>query len=321
MRAGALVLVVAVLVPPAGALTPGGGGPKVDCLAEFGGVLANYPASRPREIRCMDNDPTCDSDPTPGRCGIGISVCLNVTDPLLPACPPATLTTFATQNEQPDTNPKHDFAFQTLQDSVNSLFLPLSPAQTNRCTTDGGFDPVTVTVPLKLAVGARHFQKGVKVLRSVLTGTANGAPVRDADRLRITCLPGPDPCAGVTGTFDQIQEQVFALRCALPTCHVAVQPPHEMSLKEGEAYANLVNLPAHNATAAAAGLDRVLPGDPTHSFIVLKLRGLLASGEGARMPLGGPYLDGTAIQLVADWITAGAPADGWVGSPEDCPHP
>ncbi|MBI3783593.1 MAG: hypothetical protein HY270_09340 [Deltaproteobacteria bacterium] len=35
---------------------------------------------------CLDGDPTCDFDATPGRCGFKVSICLNVTDPNLSAC-------------------------------------------------------------------------------------------------------------------------------------------------------------------------------------------------------------------------------------------
>ena len=66
----------------------GGGSPLTDCLAEFSGTPANRPASRPRDIRCIDNDPACDEDPTPGVCGFHVGVCLNVSDPDLPACGP-----------------------------------------------------------------------------------------------------------------------------------------------------------------------------------------------------------------------------------------
>ena len=312
-----LAAAVALTASAAFALTPGGGSSRTDCLVEFGTTPANYPPTRPRHIQCVDNDPSCDTDSTVGRCGVPLSVCLNVTDPNLPDCAPASLELFTIKNYQPDTNPKHDFGFQNLEDQVNQLFLPLGPTQHDVFTTDD-VNPVTILVTLKLSLRTQSYRKASKTLRTRLDGHAGSAAVDDADTLKITCLPGTDgPCTGVTGTFDQMQKQIFTPRCALPTCHAAAQPPHDLSLQPADAYASLVN---HAADESNHGLDRVLPGDPANSFLVLKLRGTLEPGEGDRMPRGGPYLDASAMQLITDWVTAGAPETGFVGSSSDCPH-
>ena len=55
-----------------------------------------------------------------------------------------------------------------------------------------------------------------------------------------------------------------------------------------------------------ASLDRVSPGHPEASYIILKLRGD-PSITGERMPLGGPYLPSAEIDGIAAWIRAGAP--------------
>ena len=49
---------------------------------------------------------------------------------------------------------------------------------------------------------------------------------------------------------------------------------------------------------------RVAPGKPDESYLVQKLEGHAAVG--ARMPLGGPYLDAETIGLIRQWISAGA---------------
>ncbi|TMA37149.1 MAG: hypothetical protein E6J79_11275 [Deltaproteobacteria bacterium] len=317
MRLAVLTAVVVLAGSPAIGLTPGGGPPRTDCLVEFGTTPANYPPSRPRQIRCVDNDPSCDTDATVGRCGIPLSVCLNVTDANLPDCAPASLELFTIKNFQPDTNPKHDFGFQTLQDQVNQLFLPLSPAQHDRCTADD-VNPATISITMKLSLRTQTYHKTSKTLRSRLDGHAGTTAVNDSDTLKISCLPGVDgPCTGVTGTFDQMRRQIFTPRCALPTCHAAAQPPHDLSLQPGDAYTNLVNVVASESNRS---LDRVLPGDVDNSFLVLKLRGTLELGEGERMPRGGPYLDASAMQLITDWVAGGAPETGFVGSASDCPH-
>src|SRR5439155_17912604 len=131
----------------------------------------------------------------------------NVTDPNLPDCPPASLELFTINNYQPDTHPKHDFGFQTLQDQVNQLFLPLGPAQHDRCTTDD-VNPATISVTMKLSLSTQTYRKVTKTLRSRLYGHDGATATDDADVIKITGLPGSDgPCTGVTGTFDHIQKQ------------------------------------------------------------------------------------------------------------------
>jgi hypothetical protein len=62
----------------------GGGAPATDCLLEFDGPPAKSPGSR--IIECVDGDPTCDQDPTPGTCGIDLRACIQNADPTLATC-------------------------------------------------------------------------------------------------------------------------------------------------------------------------------------------------------------------------------------------
>ena len=101
------------------------------------------------------------------------------------SCASASLEQFTIKNYQPDTNPKHDFGFQTLQDQVNQLFLPLGPTQHDVCTTDD-VNPVTILVTLKLSLRTQSYRKASKTLRSRLDGHAGSAAVDDADTLKIT---------------------------------------------------------------------------------------------------------------------------------------
>jgi hypothetical protein len=77
-------------------------------------------------------------------------------------------------------------------------------------------------------------------------------------------------------------------------------------LLPGAAYANLVGVPPANPDAAAAGLLRVAPGDPERSFLLRKLEGRLAPGEGEMMPRVGGRLPVSRIDLIRRWIAAGA---------------
>jgi hypothetical protein len=302
-----VVLFAMASAAPAWALTPGGGSSVSDCLAEFGGTPANYPASHPRELKCTDNDPGCDDDPTLGLCQFRTEVCLNVTDPNLPSCLPQALETYFIENEQPDTNPKHDFDFQTLEDQLNFLVLPLDATDTDVCS---GEVQMTVRLPIQPSRTGGRYRRGKKQIASPLAG---GIGVRDDDKLKMTCVPGEDttPCDGVTSTFEQIQRQIFTPTCAIPTCHNVAQGEHQMSLADGEAYASLVGVTPANFVASSAGLKRVDPGNPDNSFILKKLRGELVDGEGAQMPKDLKKLHHVNIDLIEEWIAAGAPATGF----------
>ena len=304
------LLILLVAAGAAHALAPGGGPPATDCLAEFGGTPPNYPARSPRDIRCVDNDPTCDDEPEAGVCRFRVEVCLNVTDPERPECAPRDLEDYFVENYQPDTNPRHDFDFQVLQDRLNFLTLPVDSTDHDVCS---GLVDMTLPLRIKLLNGGGKYARRVKTLRTEVSGPQL---VADSDKLRLTCVPadGLSPCDGVASTFDQIQKHVFSATCAVPTCHNAAQPPHGLSLSEGEAYDNLVGVPVTNAAASQAGKLRVDPGNPTGSFIVQKLRGQLAAGEGERMPRGLPRLEELKIRLIEDWIAAGAPDTGFVSA-------
>jgi hypothetical protein len=115
--------------------------------------------------------------------------------------------------------------------------------------------------------------------------------------------PSSPPPGGVPAlTFTQIQTQIFTPICAKAGCHAAGSSPSGLVLEAGQSYGNLVGHPA----AENSSLDRVAPGDPDHSYMILKLRGD-PSITGERMPLGGPYLTSDQIEGIAAWIRAGAP--------------
>jgi plastocyanin len=98
-------------------------------------------------------------------------------------------------------------------------------------------------------------------------------------------------------TFSSIQAQIFT-----PICSVCHPPNQGMDLRAGNAYASIVNVSSSEKPA----LMRVKPGDPDNSYLYQKVLG--APGiAGVRMPFGGPFLSDAQIQLIHDWILAGAP--------------
>ncbi len=111
--------------------------------------------------------------------------------------------------------------------------------------------------------------------------------------------PGSTPTQ-LTADFQSIQDNVFTPICT--RCHEGAAAPEGLQLDAAHSYALLVGVPS----SEVPGLDRVKPGDPDHSYIILKLEG--ASGiVGQQMPYGGPYLPSSTIEVIRSWIAGGAP--------------
>lgn len=97
--------------------------------------------------------------------------------------------------------------------------------------------------------------------------------------------------------FEQLQRDLFTPTCS--GCH-GNSGPAGLSLTAANAYSNLVNV----ASRTNPSVLRVTPGDPDNSMIIMKVEG--RAGVGSRMPLGGSALSAETIELLRDWIAAGA---------------
>lgn len=102
----------------------------------------------------------------------------------------------------------------------------------------------------------------------------------------------------LVATFESIQAQVFTPLCT--GCHAGATAPQGLRLDAASSYDLLVGV----ASNEAPSVQRVQPGDPDRSYLVQKLEG--SAAVGARMPLGGPYLDQATIDVIRQWITDGA---------------
>jgi len=132
----------------------------------------------------------------------------------------------------------------------------------------------------------------------LLDGDADGTPGGDyVGSFTVNTAP----------TFGQVQ-QVFTANCAFSGCHAGATPQEGMNLSEGQAYANIVNVPSNQMP----GLDRIEPNDPDNSYLVRKIEG---TGLLQRMPAGSPALPDATIQLIRDWVSAGAPNNPQVPDP------
>jgi hypothetical protein len=115
-----------------------------------------------------------------------------------------------------------------------------------------------------------------------------------------------------------LQTEVFNVNCLSAGCHNSTSRAGNLVLSSGVSYGQLVGVAPDNAVARQDGLDRVTPFDLDSSFLLIKLTGP-GAGEGARMPLNGSPLSLSDINLVRDWILAGAPPGDAATSPTATP--
>jgi hypothetical protein len=132
----------------------------------------------------------------------------------------------------------------------------------------------------------------------IVLGTLLGACAGNGDGLDENGRPiGETPPPG-DDDFTTIQQTIFTPICT--ACHAGAQAPQGLRLEDGVSYTMLVDVPS----AQVPDLRRVLPGDPGNSYLVQKLEGTAAVG--GRMPLDLPPLDQQQLDLIRQWIAAGA---------------
>ena len=115
--------------------------------------------------------------------------------------------------------------------------------------------------------------------------------------------PNLTPCeeAAYHSDLAWIQTKVFNVSCT-SGCHGAASPAHGLSLKPGESHAELVNVASHHDPS----WQRVVPGDPGASMLMVQLGGEPGPELEAYMPLGMPKLCVEKIDAIRRWIAAGA---------------
>jgi hypothetical protein len=104
----------------------------------------------------------------------------------------------------------------------------------------------------------------------------------------------------ITADLASIEEHVFTPICS--KCHIGASAPEGLQLDAAHAYDFLVGVPS----AEKPSLQRVNPGNPDASYMVLKIEGA-AGIEGGQMPLGENPLPQATIDAIRQWITNGAP--------------
>jgi hypothetical protein len=132
---------------------------------------------------------------------------------------------------------------------------------------------------------------------AALAGCAGNGKGLDASGNPVSGGGGSTP---LTATLQSIQANVFTPICT--KCHIGGGAPEGLQLDAAHSYSLLVGV----ASAEQPSVMRVAPGDPDSSYIIRKLEN--APGiSGGQMPLGGPYLPQSTIDVIRQWITNGAP--------------
>jgi hypothetical protein len=137
----------------------------------------------------------------------------------------------------------------------------------------------------------------VGVLALALAGCAGNGNGLDANGNPLA--PGASGSAPLTATFQSIQDNIFTPICT--RCHIGASAPEGLQLDAAHSYALLVGV----ASSEQPSVLRVEAGDPDSSYIIRKLQGSPGI-SGQQMPYGGPYLPQSTIDVVRQWISAGA---------------
>jgi hypothetical protein len=159
-------------------LIPGGGPVRSDCYVELKVVGIDNPGPDVRSgrvVSCTDGDP-CDIDGECGNgsCTFGVAVCINQTDPNLPACHPPT--------------------------GLQKLFVnPSKLAGAVPGSLDGSACGSFVAIPLPLKNGAQPAMVQVR-LSANATAAKGTSPRRDRDTFVLKCLPRTTPCPATSTT-------------------------------------------------------------------------------------------------------------------------
>jgi hypothetical protein len=112
--------------------------------------------------------------------------------------------------------------------------------------------------------------------------------------------PTPEPSSPPPPSFARDILRIFTNNgpktCAQAGCHSGAHPQANQNLDKDHAYTSIVNV----TSSEQPKLKRVLPGDASNSYLYQKV----ASGA---MPRSGGPLTPADIDLIRQWINAGAP--------------
>jgi hypothetical protein len=141
---------------------------------------------------------------------------------------------------------------------------------------------------------------------SATGGSATGGSATGGSTTSAGGSMSGDPCetAGADPlSFANDVQPVFSASCGTATsCHFGQFPSAGLSLKVGEAYAELVDV---NASQSCNGQKRVAPGSAVGSYIVNKITATDLCPMTKKMPPSATLPDASK-QKIIDWICQGA---------------
>ncbi len=100
-------------------------------------------------------------------------------------------------------------------------------------------------------------------------------------------------------TLARLAAEIFTPKCATSGCHAGGAPSAALSL-EADRLAEMIGAKSHQEEGALL----IDPGNPDGSYLISKVKG---TGSGERMPIGLDPLTPEEIQMLVDWVAAGAP--------------
>ncbi len=119
--------------------------------------------------------------------------------------------------------------------------------------------------------------------------------------LLVACTAAEDTGGNeAPATFSRVQAELFTPSCAFSSCHGGPNGSAGLDLTEGASHAAIVGVSAQDPANGAL----VTPGDHAASYLWRKCAGD-AGIAGDPMP-NADGLDAERLQLLADWIEAGA---------------
>jgi hypothetical protein len=115
-----------------------------------------------------------------------------------------------------------------------------------------------------------------------------------------------EPQPGSGHTLSEDVQPIFDQYCTAGGCHEHDAPQAELDLTAGNSRSSLLRTAVQDSMA-----DLVVPGNPTSSYLMMKLEGKGASGlQMPRTAYGdGEPLPAESIEIIERWIIAGAPDD------------
>ncbi len=115
---------------------------------------------------------------------------------------------------------------------------------------------------------------------------------------------GSDTSETLSANLDSIQSEVFEPTCATSGCHSAADKAGSLDLSSAtKSHANLVGVAAVGTKAVAEKLNRVESGNSGDSLLILQLE---TTDYGSKMPQGAAALPQDVIDIIKEWIDAGA---------------